>query len=158
MSKILVAYFSASGTTKRLAENLARANGGDLFEIEPKEHYTDEDLNWMNKKSRSSIEMNDINSRPEIKTKTDISQYTHIFVGFPIWWYREPSIIDTFLEQYNFEGKVIIPFATSGGSGLGKAPNNMQSIVKNAKVLAGKRFSAKTSVDELKRWSAENVK
>ena len=105
MSKILIAYFSASGTTKRLAENLAKASGGDLFEIEPKERYTDEDLNWMNSRSRSSVEMADRNSRPEIKNKTDITKYDYVFVGFPIWWYREPSIIDTFLKYALPNGK-----------------------------------------------------
>ena len=152
MSEILVAYFSASGVTKRLAENLAKASNGDLFEIEPKERYTDADLNWMDKKSRSSVEMADRNSRPEIKNKTDIAKYKYIFVGFPIWWYREPSIIDTFLEQYDFAGKTIIPFATSGGSGLGEAPQNMQELAVKAKVLSGKKLSANESEVNLKNW------
>lgn len=152
MSKILVAYFSASGVTRRLAVNLAKVSGGDLFEIEPKELYTDEDLNWMNKNSRSSVEMADRNSRPEIKNKTDIAKYNYIFVGFPIWWYREPSIIDTFLEQYDFNGKTIIPFATSGGSGLGESSSNMQKLTPNATVLIGKRLSASENENNLKNW------
>ena len=152
MSEILVAYFSASGVTKRLAENLAKASNGDLFEIEPKERYTDADLNWMDKKSRSSVEMADRNSRPEIKNKTDIAKYKYIFVGFPIWWYREPSIIDTFLEQYDFAGKTIIPFATSGGSGLGEAPEIMQKLTPKAKVISGKKLSANESEANLKNW------
>jgi len=152
MENVLIAYFSASGTTKTLAENLAKASGGDLFEIEPKQKYTNEDLDWMNKQSRSSVEMADKNSRPEIKNKTDISKYDCIFVGFPIWWYREPSIIDTFMESYDFSGKTIIPFATSGGSGLGEAPSNMQNLAPNAKVLSGKRWNVSANVNELKSW------
>ena len=157
MNKVLVTYFSASGVTKKVAENLAKVSGGDLFEIEPAQKYTNEDLNWMNSNSRSSVEMADRNCRPEIKNKTDISKYDYIFVGFPIWWYREPSIIDTFIESYDFSGKTIIPFATSGGSGLGEAPNNMQRLAPSARVLAGKRLSANVSEDELKSW-IENLK
>lgn len=153
MAKVLVAYFSASGTTKRVAEKLAKASSGDLFEIEPTQKYTDEDLNWMNKNSRSTVEMADRNCRPEIKNKTDISKYDYIFVGYPIWWYREPSIIDTFMESYDFSGKTIIPFATSGGSNLGEAPINMQNMAPNAKVLHGKRLSANVSESELTNWS-----
>lgn len=152
MKKVLIAYFSASGTTKKVAENLAKASGGEMFEIEPKQKYTNNDLNWMDKNSRSTIEMADKNCRPDIKSKTDISKYDYIFVGFPIWWYREPSIIDTFMESYDFSGKTIIPFATSGGSNLGKAPNNMQNLAPNAKVLAGKRLSANASVNDLISW------
>ena len=152
MKKVLVAYFSASGTTKKVAENLAKASGGDLFEIQPTQKYTDEDLNWMNKNSRSTVEMADRNCRPEIKNKTDISKYDYIFVGFPVWWYREPSIIDTFMESYDFVGKTIIPFATSGGSNLGEAPNNMQNLAPKAKVLLGKRFSTNVSENELIDW------
>ena len=157
MEKILIAYFSASGTTKRVAENLAKASGGDLFEIEPTQKYTNEDLNWMNKKSRSTVEMADRNCRPEIKNKTDISKYDFIFVGFPIWWYREPSIIDTFMESYDFTGKTIIPFATSGGSNLGESPNNMQNLASNSKVLSGKRLSVNVGESELRDW-IESVK
>ena len=152
MNKILIAFFSASGVTKRVAENLAKVSGGDLFEIQPTQKYTNEDLNWMDKHSRSSVEMADRNSRPEIKNKTDVSKYDYIFVGFPVWWYREPSIIDTFMESYDFAGKTIIPFATSGSSGIGEAPKNIQNLAPNAKVLAGKRLSAKVSENELKNW------
>ena len=157
MNKVLVTYFSASGVTKRVAENLAKVSGWDLFEIEPTQKYTDADLNWMDNNSRSSVEMADRNCRPEIKNKTDISKYDYIFVGFPIWWYREPSIIDTFIESYDFSGKTIIPFATSGGSGLGESQNNIQSLAPSARVLAGKRLSANVSEDELKSW-IENLK
>ena len=153
MAKTLVAYFSASGVTKRLATTLAEAAGADLFEIVPEEIYTKADLNWMDKKSRSSVEMNDRSSRPAISSKIDdISVYDTIYVGFPVWWYREPSIIDTFMESYDFSGKKVIPFATSGGSGLGDSYKNMQALAPNANVIDGKKFSARTSVDELKAW------
>lgn len=152
MKKVLIAYFSASGKTQRVAENLAKATGGDLFEIEPKQKYTYDDLNWMNKNSRSSVEMADRNCRPEIKNKLDISKYDYIFIGFPVWWYREPSIIDTFVESCDFSSKTIIPFATSGSSGIGEAPNNIQKLSSNAKVLSGKRLSVNISEKELNSW------
>ena len=121
MSNKLVAYFSASGVTAKVAETLAEAIGADIFEIEPKVPYTEADLNWMNKNARSTIEMNDPASRPEIAAKRDnMADYDTIFVGFPIWWYVAPTIINTFLESYDLTGKTIIPFATSGGSGIGK--------------------------------------
>ena len=120
MSKKLVAYFSASGVTAKVAETLAEAIGADIFEIEPKVPYTEVDLNWMDKKARSTIEMNDPASRPEIAVKRDnMKDYDTIFVGFPIWWYVAPTIINTFLESYDLTGKTIIPFATSGGSDIG---------------------------------------
>lgn len=122
MGKALVAFFSASGVTKKLSEKLAKVIGADLFEIVPKTPYTKADLNWMDKKSRSSVEMNDRSALPAIASKVeDMAQYDVVFIGFPIWWYREPSIIDTFAEAYDFGGKTIIPFATSGGSGLGES-------------------------------------
>lgn len=121
MSNKLVAYFSASGVTAKVAETLAEAIGADIFEIEPKVPYTEADLDWMDKKARSTIEMNDPASRPEIAVKRDnMKDYDTIFVGFPIWWYVAPTIINTFLESYDFSGKTVIPFATSGGSGMGK--------------------------------------
>lgn len=153
MSKVLVAYFSASGVTKRVAENLASVAGADLFEIVPEQIYTSEDLNWQDKQSRSSVEMNDRNCRPAIASKVeDISQYSHVFVGFPVWWYREPSIIDTFMESYNWNGITVIPFCTSGGSGLGDAGKNMQALGKGANVVEGKRLSGTVSEAELKTW------
>ena len=159
MSKILVAYFSASGVTAKLAQNLAKAIGADLYEIKPEQPYTKADLNWMNKKSRSSVEMNDRSSRPAISGKVDnIEQYDTVFVGFPIWWYREPSIIDTFIESYDFSGKTIVPFATSGGSGMGDSAQNMQALVPGAKVKEGKRFSPRESADKLKAWAEEAAK
>ena len=154
MGKSLVAYFSASGVTKKVATKLASAIGADIFEIVPKELYTSADLNWMDKKSRSSVEMNDRNCRPEISSKVDdMSKYDTVYVGFPVWWYREPSIIDTFMESYDFSGKTVIPFCTSGGSGLGDSAKNMQALASEAMVIDGKKFSSGVSVEELKKWA-----
>lgn len=154
MSNKLVAYFSASGVTGSIAEKLADEIGADMFEIVPEKPYTNSDLDWQNSRSRSSVEMQDRNVRPAIASKiADMSQYDVVFVGFPIWWYREPSIIDTFMEAYDFSGKTIVPFATSGGSGLGDAPKNMQTLAKGSKVENGKRFSAVVSGQELRAWA-----
>ena len=156
MSKKLVAYFSASGTTAKVAKKMAEAIGADLFEIKPEKPYTGADLNWQNKNSRSSVEMNDRSSRQAIAVKAaDMPQYDVVFVGFPVWWYREPSIIDTFMESYDFAGKTVIPFATSGGSGLGDSAANMQKLAKGAKVVNGKRFSGSASAEELKAWAGQ---
>ena len=156
MSKKLVAYFSASGTTAKIAQKLAEAIGADLFEVKPEKPYTSADLNWQNKNSRSSVEMNDRSSRPAIGVKVaDMAQYSVVFVGFPVWWYREPSIIDTFMESYDFAGKTVITFATSGGSGLGDSAANMQKLAKGAKVVNGKRFSGSASADEIKAWASQ---
>ena len=156
MSKTLVAYFSASGTTAKVAKKMAEAIGADLFEIKPETPYTGADLNWQNKNSRSSVEMNDRSSRPAIAVKAaDMPQYDVVFVGFPVWWYREPSIIDTFMESYDFAGKTVIPFATSGGSNLGDSAANMQKLAKGAKVVNGKRFSGNASAAELKAWAGQ---
>ncbi len=158
MSKILVAFFSASGVTAGLASNLAKAIGADVFEIEPEVRYTDADLNWKDKNSRSSVEMKDRAARPAIKnTVEDISVYDTIFIGFPIWWYREPSIIDTFLESYDLSGKTLIPFATSGISGLGKTADNFRELVPSAIVKEGKRFSSGAKEDALKKWAEQFV-
>lgn len=152
MMQSLVAYFSASGVTKALALRLANGVGGRLYEIAPDTPYTDDDLNWMDKGSRSSIEMQDLSTRPALRdTNAPVAEYDIIFIGFPIWWYREPSIIDTFLEAYDFAGKTVIPFATSGGSGLGKAPIRMAELSK-ANILPGKVFPPKASERELKDW------
>lgn len=149
MSKILVAYFSASGVTKNAAEKLAKAANADLFEIKPVRPYTDADLNWMDKKSRSTIEMNDLSSRPEFAKKCEnMGSYDVVFVGFPIWWYVEPRIIDTFLESYDFSGKRVIPFATSGGSGLGKTAENFKKILgANVTVKDGKLLTHASETD-----------
>ncbi|GFI62089.1 hypothetical protein IMSAG049_01262 [Clostridiales bacterium] len=156
MSKKLVAYFSASGVTAKLANALAEASGADLFEIEPSVPYTQKDLDWMDKTSRSSIEMKDHNSRPEISSAVEnMDQYDTVFIGFPIWWYVAPTIISTFLESYDFSGKTIIPFATSGGSGMG----NTESILKkrcspSTNWKAGKRFSS-ADKNTIKAWLNE---
>lgn len=158
MASTLVAYFSASGTTARAAQNLASAIDADLFEIEPEQPYTSADLNWNNSSSRSSLEMNDDACRPAVANRVDnMDQYNTIFVGFPIWWYVEPRIIDTFLEAYNFGGKTIIPFATSGGSDLGKAPQRMQEIAKGSTVKAGKLLNGYQSADALRAWATEQM-
>ena len=154
MSNILVAYFSASNVTAKLAERLAGVIGADLYEIKPEVPYTKADLNWMDKKSRSTVEMNDRSCRPAIADKVEnMAQYDTVFVGFPVWWYREPSIIDTFMESYDFGGKTVIPFATSGGSDIGDSGQNMQALAKGAKVEKGKKFAARASADELKKWA-----
>ncbi|MBQ7624257.1 MAG: flavodoxin [Clostridia bacterium] len=155
MKKVLVAYFSASGVTKRLAENMANAAGADLFEIAPETPYTRADLDWTDAKSRSTLEMKDRNCRPTMAAKPDVSGYDVIFVGFPVWWYREPSIIDTFMESADFTGKTVVPFCTSGGSGLGDSAKNMQSLAPGATVPDGKRFSSSASAEELKKWTEQ---
>ncbi len=155
MSKILVAYFSASGVTAKVAKKMAEATGADLFEIRPEQPYTKADLNWMDKQSRSTLEMKDRNCRPAMAEKPDVSGYDVILVGFPVWWYREPSIIDTFMESADFTGKTVVPFCTSGGSGLGDSAKNVQSLAPGAKVIDGKRFSSAASADELKKWAEQ---
>ena len=139
MSKKLVAYFSAGGNTASLAKKLAEAAGADLFEIKPAVAYTREDLNWQNKQSRSSIEMNDHSSRPALAdAELDTSAYETIYVGFPVWWYIAPTIINSFLERYDFSGKKIVLFATSGGSGFGKAVQNLIVSAPDAEIIEGK--------------------
>lgn len=154
MRKILVAYFSASGTTAKLAENLAEAIHADLHEIQPEIPYTSADLDWMNKKSRSSVEMNDKSFRPAISNKVEnMDTYDTVFVAFPIWWYVAPTIINTFLEQYDFSGKTIIPLATSGGSGMGAANQALSPSCPGAVLKEGKVFSANTDKETLKTWA-----
>ena len=154
ISNILVAYFSASGVTKALAERLAGAIGADALEIKPKTPYTQADLDWTNSKSRSSVEMKNKSIRPEMAPiDVDLSGYDAVFVGFPIWWYVAPTIINTFLESADFSGKLIIPFATSGGSGMGNTVQELAPSCPGARVLKGKRFSAGAGADELKRWA-----
>lgn len=154
MSKILVAYFSASGTTRRVAKVLAEAANADLFEIEPKEKYTSADLNWMDKSSRSTLEMNDPSSRPEIKTKVEnFANYDAVLVGFPIWWYKAPTIINTFFEEYDFSDKKVVLFATSGGSGLGSTENILKPLCSKSTIwLGGKMLNGNPSKAELKTW------
>ncbi len=155
MSKILVAYFSASGVTAKAAEEIAKTENADLFEIKPETLYTEADLDWKNKQSRSSLEMADLNCRPAIVGKVaDMEQYDAVFVGFPIWWGREPSVVDTFLDGYDFKGKKIIPFCTSGGSDIGKTAERISSIVgEGACVDTGKRLGGEISEEDLKLWT-----
>lgn len=154
MSKKLVAYFSASGTTARLAENLAEAIGADIFEIVPEVPYTAADLNWQDKHSRSSIEMQDPASRPAIAaTRDNMADYDTIFVDFPIWWYVAPTIINTFLESCDLTGKTIIPFATSGGSGIGETNEKLEPSCPGAKLLEGRVFRSSASKTELEAWA-----
>lgn len=158
MKKILVAYFSASGETKKLAKTIAGVTGGDLFEIAPQVPYTAADLDWMDAGSRSTVEMKDKKSRPAIAGQVqDMGQYETVFVGFPIWWYQAPRIIETFLESYDFTGKKVVPFATSGGSGMGSTNKALAPSCKGAKMLEGKVFKLSASADALRTW-AESCK
>ena len=154
MSKVLVAYFSASGVTAKTAKNLAKAANADLYEIAPAKPYTSDDLNWRNKKSRSSIEMADKAFRPSLAdTNADISKYDAILLGFPIWWYTAPTIVNTFLESYDFSGKTIILFATSGGSGFGNTLRELKPGVSDDTVIKeGKILNGDPSVSELEKW------
>lgn len=148
MAKTLVAYFSASGVTAKLAKRIADETGADLFEIKPAVPYTSADLDWMNKRSRSSVEMANPDSRPEIAEKvSNMEQYDTVFVGFPIWWYVAPTIIDTFLESYDFSGKTVIPFATSGGSGMGKTDSVLHALCPSTvNWKPGKRLASSADV------------
>ncbi len=150
--KMLVAYFSAGGTTKRIASLLAKAANADLFEIEPETPYTRADLDWTNKKSRSSLEMNDPSSRPAIKSRVEnMAEYDVVFLGFPVWWYTAPTIIKTFLEAHDFSGKQIVLFATSGGSGLGKTESALKPCAPNAVFQGGKLLNG-ASEGSLRSW------
>lgn len=149
MAKKLVAYFSASGTTKKTAELLAEAAGADLYEITPKVAYTKADLNWMDKKSRSSVEMNDKKFRPEIEDKdANIAEYDEIILGFPIWWYVAPTIVNTFLEKFDFSGKKVVLFATSGGSGFGNTVKELQPSTPNTEIVEGKILNSKSEIEK----------
>ena len=153
MAKKLVAYFSASGSTARLAQTLAAAADAAIYEIRPAVPYQRGDLNWMDKKARSTVEMADPSCRVAMAdSDAPVAEADVIFLGFPIWWYREPSIIDTFLEAYDFSGKTVVPFYTSGMSPLGEGQGRIADLAKGAKVLEGKRFSGRAKEDELKRW------
>ena len=152
-SDVLVAYFSAIGTTKGVAERIASVTGGDLYEILAAEPYTEADLNYNDNSSRSTSEQNDKSVRPEIGSD-DISleRYTTIYLGFPIWWGEEPRILDTFVEKYNFDGITVIPFCTSGSSGIGRSGSNMEELAGSGTWLQGERFSGSVSEEELKSW------
>lgn len=155
MSKKLVAYFSASGKTAKVADMLADAVGADIYEIRPEVPYTKADLNWMNKKSRSSVEMNDKAFRPAIADKNaKIDQYDTIFLGFPIWWYVAPTIINTFLEGYDFSGKKVILFATSGSSGFGKTVEELKvSVPASCEIIEGKLLNGKQTIPKIREWT-----
>lgn len=155
MSKKLVAYFSASGVTAEEAKTLAEAAGADLYEIKPEVPYTKADLNWMDKKSRSTTEMNDLSFRPAIADRNaGVENYDVIFVGFPIWWYIAPTIINTFLESYDFSGKTVVLFATSGGSGMGKTAAGLKgSVAADTTIIEGKLLNGRQSVEDLKAWT-----
>jgi flavodoxin len=156
MNKILVAYFSASGVTAKVAQNIANNIGADTFEIKPKIAYTSADLNWMDKQSRSSIEMNDKSSRPEIKSTIDVSDYDSIIIGFPVWWYTAPTIINTFIEENNVENKDIYVFVTSGGSGVNDSFNNLKNAYPNNKWIKGIRLRGNESDETIKEWIDNN--
>ncbi len=157
--KILVAYFSATGTTARVAKDLAEGIGADLFEIRPVIPYTRQDLDWHDKKSRSSVEMKDPSSRPAIAaTVKDMGQYQTVFVGFPIWWHRSPTIISTFLESHDFSGKTIIPFATSGGSGLGSTESIFRECCPKAIVRKGRVLNGSPEKSTLVNWAQTVLK
>ena len=155
MGKKLVAYFSTGGITKVIAERLAEAVRAEVYEIRPQTPYTHNDLNWLDRTSRSSVEMADKSCRPPLAdSSADVAGADVVYVGFPVWWYREPSIVDTFLEAYDFSGKTIVPFCTSGSSDIGDTAVRMREIVgDDAKVLPGRRFSANATIAQLKDWA-----
>lgn len=154
--KRLVAYFSASGVTARTAEALAEAANADLFEIRPTVPYTTADLNWMDKKSRSSVEMSDPDSRPEIADRlANMDEYDTVFVGFPVWWYVAPTIINTFLESYDFSGKTVIPFATSGGSGLGNTESILHKLCSDTTKWKAGKLIGRADRASLTEWINE---
>ena len=156
MSKVLVAYFSASGVTKKVAEGLAKVEKADLFEITPERLYTAADLDWKDQQSRSTLEMKDPDCRPTIIGQVEnMAQYGVVFVGFPIWWGREPSVVDTFLDAYDFSGKKVVPFCTSGGSGIGETAKRIREIVgAEASVEDGTRLGRTVSQEDLETWTA----
>ena len=153
MSKVLVSYFSASGVTKRVAEKIAKAINGDLFEIEPTQKYTSEDLDWTNKQSRSSIEMQDKTFRPQILNKvSNIIEYDTVVLGFPVWWYTAPTIINTFIEENNLEGKNIYIFVTSGGSSSEGSFKDLKNTYNNLNFISNKRFTGRESDEDYINW------
>ena len=156
MSKILVTYFSASGVTAKVAQNIADSIGADIFEIKPKVAYTSEDLNWMNKQSRSSVEMNNKSFRPEIAgTVSKLNDYNTILIGFPVWWYTAPTIINTFIESLDFTGKTLIPFCTSGGTGIEGCEKDLRNAYPEYTWKAGKRLKGNETKDFLQNWIKE---
>lgn len=151
--KVLVAYFSATGTTKGVAEHIANGLNADIYEIVPEDPYTDADLNYNDNNSRTTIEMNDPNARPEISGSVEnMEQYDIIFVGYPIWWGEAPRIVSTFMESYDFSGKTIVPFCTSGGSGIGSSASNLERLTSEATWLDGRRLNGSDSQDTVMEW------
>ena len=155
MNKVLVSYFSASGNTKNVAEKIATAVNGDLFEIEPKDKYDDKDLDWTDKQSRTSIEMNQ-NIKPEILNKvSNLNEYNIVLLGFPIWWYKEPTIIDKFSDENNMTNKKIYVFVTSGSSTIDSTYKNLKNNYPNLNFINGKRFTGNESIEEYRLWIGE---
>ena len=151
--KVLVAYFSATGTTKGVAEHIANGLNADIYEIVPEDPYTDADLNYNDNNSRTTIEMNDPNARPAISGSVEnMEQYDIIFVGYPIWWGEAPRIVSTFMESYDFSGKTIVPFCTSGGSGMGSSASNLERLTSGATWLDGRRLNGSDSQDTVMEW------
>ena len=156
MSKVLVTYFSASGTTRKVAEKIKSAIDGDIFEIEPVEKYRLRDLNWLNPKSRTTVEMKDKSSRPKVKNKIEnIDKYDKIIIGFPVWWYTAPTIINTFIEENNLEGKRIYVFVTSGSSGYQGSFNDLKNTYSNSNFISARRFTKRESDEEYINWINE---
>lgn len=155
MSNVLVTYFSASGVTKSIAEKIASENGYDIFEIVPQEIYTPEDLDWTNKQSRSTIEMNDKSFRPPIAGTTDVSDYDTVIIGFPVWWYTAPTIINTFIESVDLSGKTIKAFCTSGGSGIDKCVSDLENAYSELDFAKGLRLTGSESADKIRQWVDE---
>ena len=154
-SEVIVVFFSATGTTKGVAEKIAAVENADLYEIIPSEPYSNADLNWNDSNSRTTKEQNDPSIRPEIASeRIELDEYARIFIGYPIWWGEEPRIMDTFVESYDFDNAEVIPFCTSGGSGMGGSGMNIGALAKDAHVIEGKRFAAGVSEDELKKWAS----
>jgi flavodoxin len=153
---VLVTFFSAGGVTAALAKRLAEAVGAPLYEIRPELPYQKKDLNWMNRNSRSSVEMRDSGCRPALADRdAPVAEADLVFVGFPVWWYREPSVVDSFLEAYDFCGKSLVLFATSGSSGIGEEAPARAAAISGAEVKGARRFPARTSAEELKAWAAQ---
>lgn len=151
--KVLVAYFSATNTTEGVAEHIATGLNAELYEIVPEQPYTSADLDWNDNDSRSTIEMNDPNARPAISGSVEnMEQYDVVFIGYPIWWYDAPRIVSTFMESYDFSGKTIVPFCTSGGSGIGSSASNLEKLTSNAEWLDGQRLNGSDSQDEVMEW------
>ena len=155
MSNVLVTYFSASGVTKSIAEKIASENGYDIFEIVPQEIYTPEDLDWTNKQSRSTIEMNDKSFRPPIAGTTDVSDYDTVIIGFPVWWYTAPTIINTFIESVDLSGKTIKAFCTSGGSGIDKCVSDLANAYPELDFAKGLRLTGSESAEKIRQWVDE---